>query len=156
MGDFPIVALIDERSASAAEALAAALKENQKALVAGRASFGKGAVQSFFKLPRGYAVKLTSGEYRSPSGKAIQGQGVRPHITLPLRAKAGGEAKKAHQEPFKAEERKPAQKTACEKAAIAALQGKCCRKAADREREEAFQILKSFHKLKSACFSDKT
>lgn len=159
LGDFPIVILIDEHSASAAEALTAALKENQKALVAGRLSFGKGAVQSFFQLPRGHALKLTSGEYRSPSGQAIHGQGVMPHILLPLQGEAGKElARSLKKAPLKLSQTgklKLAKKQACARAASASLESANYDSAEDIEKAKAFQILKSFHALKSACFSAK-
>ena len=66
LDEFPIVILIDEYSASGSEILAGALKDHNKALIVGRNSFGKGSVQSFFQIKRGYALKLTVGEYKTP------------------------------------------------------------------------------------------
>ena len=80
---FPIVVLINEYSASASEIVAGALKDNKRAVIMGRTSFGKGSVQNVFSLPRGYGLKLTIGEYHTPSGISIHGKGIRPHITLP-------------------------------------------------------------------------
>lgn len=79
---FPIVVLIDEYSASGSEILAGALKDHQRALIVGRKSFGKGSVQSFFQMGKGYALKLTVGEYRTPSDYSIQKEGITPHIIL--------------------------------------------------------------------------
>ena len=79
---FPIVILIDEYSASASEILAGALKDHKKAFLVGRRSFGKGTIQTLFQLKKGYAIKLTVGEYKTPSGKFIQGKGIRPHVIL--------------------------------------------------------------------------
>ena len=89
---FPIVILIDEHSASGSEILAGALKDRNRALIVGRNSFGKGSVQSFFQLGQsGYALKLTIGEYKTPSGYSIHQKGIAPHITF---AKTPGSYKK--------------------------------------------------------------
>ena len=80
--DIPIVVLIDEHSASGSEILAGALKDHNRALIVGRNSFGKGSVQSFFQIGKGYALKLTVGEYRTPAGHSIQKKGIAPHIVF--------------------------------------------------------------------------
>lgn len=79
---FSIVVLINEYSASASEIVAAALKENKRAVIMGRKSFGKGSVQNIFHLPRNYALKLTIGEYRTPLGASINGKGIVPNRVL--------------------------------------------------------------------------
>src|SRR6266576_4009856 len=74
-GDFrevPLVVLIDERSASAAEALASSLQDHDRALLVGRRSFGKALMQSIFFLPSGDIVWLTVGRVITPSGRVIQ------------------------------------------------------------------------------------
>ena len=74
-GDFrniPLIALIDERSASAAEALAASLQDHDRALLIGRRSFGKALMQSPFLLPSGDYIRLTIGHVITPSGRVIQ------------------------------------------------------------------------------------
>ena len=74
-GDFrlwPIVVLIDERSASAAEALAGSLQDHDRALLVGRRSFGKALMQSVFLLPAGDNVWLTIGRVLTPNGRFIQ------------------------------------------------------------------------------------
>ncbi|OUS68290.1 peptidase S41 [Pseudoalteromonas sp. A601] len=79
----PIVVLINENSASAAEILAAALKDNNRATLVGNKSFGKGSVQSLIPLGNGdTALKLTTAKYFSPSGKSIDGVGVAPDVAI--------------------------------------------------------------------------
>jgi carboxyl-terminal processing protease len=81
----PIVVLIDSRTASAAELLAAALQENGRATVMGRRSFGKGSVQSELGLGEGRgALLLTTALYYGPSGRSVQRTGVGPDIELVL------------------------------------------------------------------------
>ncbi len=74
--DAPLVVLIDARSASAAEVLAGALQDHQRALIVGSRSFGKGCVQSVKELPvlRG-KLKLTTAYYFLPSGRCIHRTG---------------------------------------------------------------------------------
>jgi carboxyl-terminal processing protease len=69
----PMVVLINNRSASASEIVAAALQDHQRAAICGERSFGKGSVQSLFRLAPDYkcAVKLTTQTYWRPSGKNI-------------------------------------------------------------------------------------
>ena len=75
----PIVVLINENSASAAEILAAALKDNHRATLIGSQSFGKGSVQSLIPLGNGNtALKLTTAKYFTPSGQSIDGIGITP------------------------------------------------------------------------------
>jgi len=71
--DLPLVVVIDEHSASAAEALAASLQDNDRALLVGRRSFGKALMQTdFLVLPAGDNLRLTVGWVVSPSGRVIQ------------------------------------------------------------------------------------
>ena len=110
-GDFqnlPLVVLVDQGSASAAEALAGSLQDNDRAVIAGRRSFGKALMQTGFLVPEGF-VELTIGHVISPSGRYIQ----RPYTGLQLEqyyAFAGDSAwqdtsrvfKTAHGRPVKA------------------------------------------------------
>ena len=80
--NFPMIVLIDTYSASAAEILAGALKENKRAMLLGRKSFGKGSVQSLIHLDQGNAVKLTVAHYHTPNGNSIHEKGIEPHIEL--------------------------------------------------------------------------
>jgi carboxyl-terminal processing protease len=68
----PIVILTDERTASAAEIVTGALQDHDRALVVGQTSFGKGLVQGVYPLDGGYALKLTTGKWFTPSGRTIQ------------------------------------------------------------------------------------
>ncbi|MGI9549544.1 MAG: S41 family peptidase [Bdellovibrionales bacterium] len=87
LGSFPLVVLIDEYSASASEVVAGALKDHKRALLVGRKSFGKGSIQTIFPIKDRWALKLTVGEYKTPSKKSIDGHGIEPHITLPTSLK---------------------------------------------------------------------
>jgi len=79
----PIVVLINENSASAAEILAAALKDNKRAKVVGSQSFGKGSVQTLIPLADGNtAIKLTTAKYFTPSGASIDGIGITPDVAI--------------------------------------------------------------------------
>lgn len=80
LGSFPIIVLINEYSASASEIVAGALRDNQRALVMGKTSFGKGSVQSVVKLGDGSGLKLTVARYYTPSGVSIQAEGIKPDI----------------------------------------------------------------------------
>lgn len=80
--DFPLIVLIDEYSASASEIVSGALQDNNRALIMGRRSFGKGSVQSVVKLGDGSGLKLTVGRYYTPSGRSIQSEGIVPDVDL--------------------------------------------------------------------------
>jgi carboxyl-terminal processing protease len=68
----PLVVLVDGYSASAAEIVTGALQDHDRALVVGTTSFGKGLVQTVFPLDGGWALKLTTGKWYTPSGRSIQ------------------------------------------------------------------------------------
>ncbi|WP_417700353.1 S41 family peptidase [Pseudoalteromonas lipolytica] len=79
----PIAVLINENSASAAEILAAALRDNQRATLVGETSFGKGSVQSLIPLGNGNtALKLTTARYYTPAGQSIDGKGIAPDVSI--------------------------------------------------------------------------
>ena len=79
----PIVVLINEQSASAAEILAGALQDNERALIIGKQSYGKGSVQSLIPLGNGTtALKLTTARYFTPSGRSIEGVGIKPDVII--------------------------------------------------------------------------
>ena len=67
----PLIILTDGGSASASEIVAGALQDHDRALVLGTTSFGKGLVQSLFPLDGGYALKITTGKWYTPSGRSI-------------------------------------------------------------------------------------
>ena len=78
----PLVVLVDAGSASAAEVLAGALRDNGRARVVGSRTFGKGSVQTVLPLDNGDSVKLTTARYYTPSGKSIQASGIVPDVVL--------------------------------------------------------------------------
>ncbi len=78
----PLIVLVDAGSASAAEVLAGALRDNDRARVIGSRTFGKGSVQTVLPLDNGDSVKLTTARYYTPSGKSIQASGIVPDVML--------------------------------------------------------------------------
>jgi len=76
----PVVVLVNPSSASAAEIVAAALQEHDRAVVVGRRTFGKASVQSVRSLSNGGALKLTTATYLTPRGVDLAEAGVRPDI----------------------------------------------------------------------------
>ena len=78
----PIVILINGGSASASEIVAGALKDNHRATLMGRTTFGKGSVQTVIPLADNRAIKLTTSLYYTPSGISINHRGIAPDIEL--------------------------------------------------------------------------
>ena len=78
----PMVVLVDNGTASAAEIVSGALKDNRRALIVGRRTFGKGVVQTVLPLDNEHAVKITTARYYTPSGTSIQAEGIKPDIAL--------------------------------------------------------------------------
>lgn len=70
--EMPIVVLVDEGTASAAEIIAGALQDHDRAVVVGSPTFGKGLVQTLYPLADGVALKLTTARWFTPSGRTIQ------------------------------------------------------------------------------------
>jgi len=82
--NIPLVVLINQGSASAAEILAGALRDNRQILLVGEKSFGKGSVQQLQDLLGGSSLKVTVAKWLTPSGKSIQDQGLEPDIKVEM------------------------------------------------------------------------
>jgi carboxyl-terminal processing protease len=80
--DVPVAVLINAGSASAAEIVAGALKDTNRAVIVGERSFGKGSVQSIFKLKNGEGMRLTTARYYTPGGVTIHEKGVEPQVEV--------------------------------------------------------------------------
>jgi carboxyl-terminal processing protease len=81
-GGARLVVLVNGGSASASEILAAALHDNQRAVLLGRKTYGKGSVQTIMPLTGGQALKLTTSRYFTPAGISINGVGIVPDTVL--------------------------------------------------------------------------
>lgn len=79
--DIPVIVLIDNGSASASEIFAGAIKDTKRGILIGEKSFGKGSVQTIYRLDND-GVKLTVAEYYTPSGISINGIGIEPHLIV--------------------------------------------------------------------------
>jgi carboxyl-terminal processing protease len=83
---FPMIVLVDGATASAAEIVAGALQDHNRAVVLGTQTFGKGSVQTVIDLDgcggKPCGLKLTVARYYTPSGRSIQGQGITPNIVV--------------------------------------------------------------------------
>lgn len=80
--DYPMVILVDERSASASEVLAGALQDHGRAVVMGTTTFGKGSVQTVVDLDDGSGLKLTVARYYTPNHRSIHGTGIEPDVVV--------------------------------------------------------------------------
>jgi carboxyl-terminal processing protease len=80
--DFPIVVMVNAGSASAAEIVAGALQDHNRAIIIGQRTFGKASVQTILPMDDGYALRLTTARYYTPSGRSIQARGIEPDIVV--------------------------------------------------------------------------
>ena len=83
LSGIPIVTLVNEGSASASEILAGALQDQERSIVIGTNTFGKGSVQTIIPITETRAVKLTTARYFTPNGRSIQAEGIIPDINVP-------------------------------------------------------------------------
>ena len=86
----PCVVLVNQYTASASELVAGALQDQKRASVVGEPTFGKGSVQSIVALPGGAGMRLTVSRYYTPSGHAIQADGVHPDVAVETAKDEGG------------------------------------------------------------------
>lgn len=82
----PCVVLVNQFTASASELVAGALQDQKRAVVVGEPTFGKGSVQAIVSLPGGAGMRLTVSRYYTPSGHAIQADGVHPDVAVEMQA----------------------------------------------------------------------
>jgi carboxyl-terminal processing protease len=78
----PMVVLVNEYSASAAELVSGALQDHRRATVVGAQTFGKGSVQTIIDLPDRAGLRLTTMRYYTPNGRVIQAQGIQPDVKV--------------------------------------------------------------------------
>lgn len=80
--DKPLVVLVNGGTASASEILAGALQDNHRALLVGEKTYGKGLIQSLFKLPDGAGLAVTVAKYETPNHKDINKLGITPDVIV--------------------------------------------------------------------------
>ena len=78
----PVVVLTSEQTASGAEIVAAALADNGRATLVGQPTLGKGTVETILRLDNGWALKLSTARFYSPSGRSLQGAGLTPDFRI--------------------------------------------------------------------------
>ncbi len=79
--DKPLAVLVDGESASASEIVSAALKDNNRAVIIGTKTFGKGVVQKIYPMPNSTGLNLTIARYLTPSGNDINKEpGINPEL----------------------------------------------------------------------------
>ena len=82
--DKPLAVLVDGESASASEIVSAALKDNNRAVIIGTKTFGKGVVQKIYPMPNSTGLNLTIARYLTPSGNDINKKGITPNYFVEI------------------------------------------------------------------------
>jgi carboxyl-terminal processing protease len=80
--EIPLVVLVNEGTASASEIVAGALQDQERAIIVGMTTYGKGSVQEVVPLPDQSALKLTTAAYMTPDGSDIDGEGIEPDVEV--------------------------------------------------------------------------
>lgn len=81
---YPLVILVNEGSASAAEIVAGAIQAHKRGIIVGTQTFGKGSVQTIVPLPDGAGLRMTTATYYTPDDKSIQAMGIVPDVEVPF------------------------------------------------------------------------
>jgi carboxyl-terminal processing protease len=79
----PMVVLVNEGSASAAEIVAGAIQDHKRGVIVGARTFGKGSVQTIIPLPDGAGLRMTTAKYYTPADRSIQALGISPDVEVP-------------------------------------------------------------------------
>jgi carboxyl-terminal processing protease len=87
----PVAVLVDRGTASAAEITAAALRDDDHAVLVGTRTYGKGSMQSVYNLSDGSSLHITDKLWLTPSKTSIQGRGLSPTISVPSTAASGSD-----------------------------------------------------------------
>lgn len=80
----PLVIIVNEGSASAAEIVAGAIQDHRRGLLIGNQTFGKGSVQTIVPLQDGAGLRMTTARYFTPQGRSIQAKGITPDVEVPF------------------------------------------------------------------------
>ncbi len=94
--DYPMVVLVNGGSASASEIVAGALQDVKRAVLVGSTTFGKGSVQTIYRLSDGSGIRLTTAKYYTPNGRSIQATGIVPDVEIRNKATTGAANPMAH------------------------------------------------------------
>jgi len=82
--NYPLVVLVNEGSASAAEIVAGAIQAHKRGIIVGSQTFGKGSVQTIIPLPDGAGLRMTTARYFTPDDRSIQALGITPDVEVPF------------------------------------------------------------------------
>jgi len=142
----PVAVLINAGSASAAEIVAGAFKDSGRGVIVGERSFGKGSVQTIFKLRDGEGMRLTTARYFTPKGISIHGHGIEPQVEVVMTPEEDERVR---------EWRARSSLATGAEASSASAAGETESGPADRQLEAALDALKGLRLLESRGFGRK-